>query len=77
VTFVLEGELAVYRDVIAKIDGSSPVEAAVDVSRFLTQNYAEISRKVERLKVRTGKKTGHPAIPEGDVATSETEDDGD
>jgi ATP-dependent RNA helicase DDX51/DBP6 len=73
VTFVLESELSVYRDVVSKIDGSSPQEAFEDVKWYLTQEYTETTRKIDKLKVRTGKKGTHSTIPEGVETVSETD----
>jgi ATP-dependent RNA helicase DDX51/DBP6 len=80
VTFVLESELMAYRDVVSKIDGASPQEAVEDVGKYLTTEYLEIAKRIEKLKVRTGKKKKNPTIPEveigeGDIVTGEEDEE--
>lgn len=56
ITLVLDSELKIFKNVLEKIDGSSPVEARVDIKRFLTNKYYEATKRIEKLKVRAAKK---------------------
>jgi ATP-dependent RNA helicase DDX51/DBP6 len=75
VTFVLANELTAYRDVIAKVDGSSPQEAFIDVKKYVTPEYAEMTRKLVKLKVRTRKRNVHASIPDGVSGLPESDEE--
>ena len=62
ITLLLDSDLLTYKDVISKIDGSQPVEASADIKRFLTNEYYEATKRIEKLKARTGPKTKQGSI---------------
>lgn len=52
ITLLSQQELTTFRDVIAKIDGSSPIEASADIRRFRSPEYFEQAKRLDKLRVR-------------------------
>lgn len=52
ITFILEGDLVLYREIISKIDGSSPEEITIDFRKYKTQQYHDEIKKFMKLKAK-------------------------
>lgn len=75
ITFLLESELEVFRSVVSKIDGSSPILAKADIKRFLNNRYYEITKRIDKLKVRVGKKAKDIKNAQEDESEEEEENE--
>ena len=52
VTFLLDSELVIFRDIISKIDGSNPVEIEVNLRGLTGRLYQEVSKGFDKNKER-------------------------
>lgn len=75
ITFLLESELEVFRSVVSKIDGSSPILAKADIKRFLNNRYYEVTKRIDKLKVRVGKKAKDIKNAQEDESEEEEENE--
>ena len=57
ITFLVEKELEIFKGVIEKIDGSAPREATCNFDRFLSKEYFEITKRIEKHKSKVLAKT--------------------
>ncbi|KAH0787841.1 ATP-dependent RNA helicase DDX51 [Histomonas meleagridis] len=57
ITFVVEKELEFFKGVIEKIDGSAPREATCNFDRFISKEYFDITKRIEKHKSKVIGKT--------------------